>query len=915
MTTLIKENSTDQITSSTNVKKKLSGEKMTKSESVHEPAYMREYGRITEYPNPDEKLKGWKETGYKIVTEVEYVDKDAKQDKAFEARDKGKAEHTKKLLGKTNYHGVSKGHSEHEVSHHDEHTHSVNHDDHSSDTSPPPPPPPPSTYEEHGYIPNHQEHPAVTYETDDEPKHVYQDAASSNNNKKSLKLKPENDTVTLNGKKIYFYGIPKSPVIHVDPPASVTYMNYQTSASKQIPSIASPNATFSPGEKSESISPPQPVQLKSNQAPTESTFVTIIANSTTSSHDSAPATTTDSTSIVSTYAPEASFRPLRKPPSPLINALHIIDSPSIRMNTSESKTVQTIVETTTVPIVTTEKTYNNTISNSYNSSYPNHHKFSKLVSIEAPPSVYLDVLNRMKEAKLKAEKEAKEKKEREKMAWLSRIVKANSYSTQPQLNPYLPYASSSNGYGQYTLPNPVSSTNNNKASNLSPYKSLALSSANKGSSALPLSSSSNDPMDTLASLLGASSSSSSVSNIMKNFSSFSPLSSFGSNGLYPFSSGLNNGPKIKSPLTRLASTLNPRKIIPSVREYTKSFTQPLSNVFSPFASSSNIRNTILPLSANGKNRLFPVAGDSDATMNSLLNLLMTHGKRMDSPTDEMMNAFQSLSETEREKKTSSLLESTFESLVKDYPPLTSSSDIDESTSETKTIVKSKLLKGPDRRQDSDEEDELANTSVASFIANNLNDGPDQMVDWIPHNNLKNLDPQNSDDLYYKPKTNYFIDEKKSVKENDLKNEKKLLDQRSDLLLPSSGQGDKMNDNYFDRTSSLTSGQLQKNDFIPKSGIITAPVASFDQWMKYQRRIQTAFDPLKPPSVAIAPREKRTSISLFSSPQQKSLMKHLVETSTSQPVYLKDFITASSLADAIKQSKWIAKSPIRTYFSQ
>lgn len=50
-------------------------DKIVKSESIHEPAYIREYGRLTEYPNPDEKLKGWKETGYRIVTEIEYSDK------------------------------------------------------------------------------------------------------------------------------------------------------------------------------------------------------------------------------------------------------------------------------------------------------------------------------------------------------------------------------------------------------------------------------------------------------------------------------------------------------------------------------------------------------------------------------------------------------------------------------------------------------------------------------------------------------------------------------------------------------------------------------------------------------------------------------------------------------------------------
>ena len=55
--------------------KDMTNEKMSKSESVQEPAFMKEYGRLTEYPNPDEGLKGWKETGYKIVTEVEYSDK------------------------------------------------------------------------------------------------------------------------------------------------------------------------------------------------------------------------------------------------------------------------------------------------------------------------------------------------------------------------------------------------------------------------------------------------------------------------------------------------------------------------------------------------------------------------------------------------------------------------------------------------------------------------------------------------------------------------------------------------------------------------------------------------------------------------------------------------------------------------
>lgn len=56
-------------------KEQVTSEKLSKSESINEPAYMKEYGRLNEYPNPDEGLKGWKETGYKIVTEVEYLDK------------------------------------------------------------------------------------------------------------------------------------------------------------------------------------------------------------------------------------------------------------------------------------------------------------------------------------------------------------------------------------------------------------------------------------------------------------------------------------------------------------------------------------------------------------------------------------------------------------------------------------------------------------------------------------------------------------------------------------------------------------------------------------------------------------------------------------------------------------------------
>ena len=56
--------------------------------------------------DPDEdkhlgKVTGWKESGYKIVSEVEYVDKDAQQDKGYKTRDKGQAEHVKDRQEKT----------------------------------------------------------------------------------------------------------------------------------------------------------------------------------------------------------------------------------------------------------------------------------------------------------------------------------------------------------------------------------------------------------------------------------------------------------------------------------------------------------------------------------------------------------------------------------------------------------------------------------------------------------------------------------------------------------------------------------------------------------------------------------------------------------------------------------------------
>lgn len=48
------------------------------------------------------KKHKWKEHGYRITQEVEYLDRDAAQEKGFQAKDKGKAEHVKDLQEKKN---------------------------------------------------------------------------------------------------------------------------------------------------------------------------------------------------------------------------------------------------------------------------------------------------------------------------------------------------------------------------------------------------------------------------------------------------------------------------------------------------------------------------------------------------------------------------------------------------------------------------------------------------------------------------------------------------------------------------------------------------------------------------------------------------------------------------------------------
>ena len=761
---------------------------------------------------------------------------DAHQDKAFEARDKGKAEHVKKVLQKSNYGSHENGGS------YDGHSQHSNDDDHV------PPPPPPSSYTSHHSYNNHDQ-PSVTDDSpEDEPKQLYHDAASSNSNNR-IKLKV-NATSSSTGRN-YLQGstssIPKSIVAHVDPPASVTFLNYQTSASKPVPSVVSMESTTeiqaAASQRDSEIREPQTTLPPTT---TVATFVEIVANVTSLSHDAAPATTTiePSKSSVSTSSPEVVFRPLRKPPSPFINALHIIDSPST-LNVSASKTIETV---TTAPI-SMDKSSNSTYGNLVTPSYSNHHKFSKLVSIEAPPSVYLEALNRMKEAKAKAEKEAKEKKEREKVAWLSRLVKANAYGSQPLLNVYLPYASSSNGYGQYILPN---------SNSLSSSSSL-----NKGSYA---SGSQGDAMAALTSLLGSSSSSSQVSSIMKNLS---PLTSFTPYGLYPFASGssnsLSSGSR-KSPLKRLASTLNPRKILPSVREYTKSLTQPLTNVLSPYASASNVRNTILPLNGfqNSKTRLFPVTSNSDPSINSILSLLMNHAKRMDSNSNEDLIGSHEIDPLEKEKKISSLLDSTFASLVKEYPPVTSPS-IDAWISTDASIekdVKVSSSQNAERREDSDDEDEYLNTSVPSFVANDLSDpGQEESIDWGPQTNLKNA----------VTKTTLNEDHPKTGESHSVSNV------RAQGIINHSGK--------FSHSSTRPS----------------SPVSSLKEWVKQHEIDMTA---LKPLNNVFGARERRGSSIPLNHP---SLPSQFIENSTSQPVYLKNTASSTSLADAFRQSKWIAQT--------
>lgn len=57
----------------------------------------------------------WKEHGYRITQEVEYLDRDAAQEKGFLAKDKGRAEHVKDLMEKEKHHMSDSS----EVKHHD----------------------------------------------------------------------------------------------------------------------------------------------------------------------------------------------------------------------------------------------------------------------------------------------------------------------------------------------------------------------------------------------------------------------------------------------------------------------------------------------------------------------------------------------------------------------------------------------------------------------------------------------------------------------------------------------------------------------------------------------------------------------------------------------------------------------------
>lgn len=63
--------------------------------------------------------------------------------------------------------------------------------------------------------------------------------------------------------------------------------------------------------------------------------------------------------------------------------------------------------------------------------------------------------------------------------------------------------------------------------------------------------------------------------------------------------------------------------------------------------------------------------------------------------------------------------------------------------------------------------------------------------------------------------------------------------------------------------------------------------------------------LKPLLSVTRVRESKRSFIPIDHPHHSS---QLIENSTSQPVYLKNVASSTSLADAVRQSKWIAQSP-------
>lgn len=814
------------------------------------------------------------------------LDVDAHQDKGFEARDKGKAEREKKVHENANYGSVDESYRPVVKSPEDNSHVSFDYEGHT-------PQPDVNPYDRlTTHEPTvHYEEPVdnskvILAETSPSNKKSIKIATFNNNNSTSASISPSNYILSKNSSPIT---LPRSIVTHVDPPASVTYLTYQASASDPVSSIASPvnsqdqvkaiptttstvlssvdekttvtPTTFAPTTLAPTTLAPTTVLPFTTSLPE---FVEIIANVTSMPVDSSSTTVTSSTASYSSTTQIAEVRQYRRPPNSLINALHIIESPNVFTHTDSNHghnpTANTTHSSSPLNQVQSEK-----INNIPTFANDSHHKFSKLVSIEAPPSVYAEALKRANEAKVKAaraEKLAREKKERERIAFLSRLVKANSYATQPAFNAYLPYASSSNDYSRYIMPvqqqqhqQPQQQQQSNNIYSKKAMQPIPMSSGTGSSSQMI-----NDPMASLSNLLSASSSpASSMSGLLKGMT-FSPLTSFSSTGLYPFRANSGRG-KTRSRLNKLASTLNPRVILPSVREYTRSLTQPLTNVLNPFTSSSEVQETILPLSltGNSKHRLFPVSSASDTQLDSILQSLTSHAKRMDHSAIDTL-----VKDEDRQKRILSLLESTFTTIAREYPAISTTSSpvsIDDDTTvnpfhslESFDIPPAppSLRKLNKRDNDDDDDDDLA-------AANNFN-------------HLHNADDQ-FDRSTVTP-----------IEESTL----------TSISLSSTSPPTSSSSPFYDASKQFISRPLMSSETSP---------TSLDRWIHHttQKPVSSFKNnsPRSTPSRGVI----SSSSPIFTVNKQSSK----IEDTFSQPVYLKNSSPTKSLVDAIRHSKWIAQS--------